>query len=179
MKFTFKKGEKIFEAGEYARSRYAGSAVFEVLTAGPVVRWTEKEVKELREKEPGKYWYIHEGAIKFQENVTLKKVGRTCRKYVYEPEYHCIYSYEKFENIKKRVILLTEDNYYIYRPAVLVVPEKYYLLVGIKLNQDIFLENTENVEFERLKFPSRIIDLRKRRVYHDGKWRNVDSRESL
>lgn len=42
--------------------------------------------------------------------------------------------------------------------------------------------NTVNIQAPNLsghKFPSRIIDLRKRRVYHDGKWRNIDSRESL
>jgi hypothetical protein len=135
-------------------------------------------LEELRKKDPTQFWGVYRDRIKFQENVTLRKIGKTSRNFTYEP-YSCKYSYEKFPTPSKRVVILTEDNFHIYRPAVLVIPEKYYLLIGIKPNQDIFLENTNNVEFERLKFPSRIIDLRKRRVYHDGKWRNVDSRESL
>ena len=118
MRFTFKRGEKIFEVGEYARSQNAGSAVFKVLTAGPIVRWTEKEIKDLYEKDPAQYWTLQKGKIKFQENVTLRKVGKTFFQVKYEPCYHRIYSYQEFEHPSRRTIALTEDNFYIYRPAV-------------------------------------------------------------
>jgi len=159
------RGEKVFSEGRYARSRYGSNSLYRVLTAGDIVKYTDEDRKKSIEKHPTNYWaHVIPGHIKFQKNVTLQRVAYAGRNYYQEAP-------------SKRVVLLTETNYHIYRPVEQVDPKINYILVhGTK---DLFLEKITGIDLSNIHYPVRLIDLNTRRCLYNGVWHDLESREEI
>jgi hypothetical protein len=160
MRFVIDK-RGVFVEGQYARSRADGSCIYKVLSAGEVVKYTEEDYKT------GYPYSRHRflDNIKFQKDVTLRKYGEVNGG-------HFLYSKTK------RVTLLTEHNFHSYYPSKIWVPQTFYILIHVSNGRckDTFLADIKNLDFRKLIFPTRLIDIEYRRVYFNGAWHELGIR---
>ena len=147
-----------FVVGKYARSRYDGSCIYEVIAAGKVRKFVEDDF-------PEKDRHFYSNLINkdyFQENVILRKFGET----------------SKINGFKKshswRTFSLYYKNFRGYVPSEIRTPEPNFALVK---GEVLYFDSLTSIDLSKVRSPYRIIDMSNCKVLQDGVWHKITPKE--